>query len=181
MKTATAFGLAIALLLLMSPAAPAASNDGSYLTVLTVSAWTDGRDLLYITPTSIYWHHMDFAPPGWWPDNGQDHNNLPTNLIMQSSGTVPTQVVGWIPQWQCPPENPGCYSLAVDSSTLMLGLPLPAQYQLTGYKVIRARSSLGVYQYPSAGNGYTTIIDFNDDPPGGATWYTVQLTLAPVE
>jgi hypothetical protein len=67
----------------------------------------------------------------------------------------------------------------VDSSTLQLGLPLPAHYQLTGFRVIKARSYLGVEQYPTESNGYVTILDFNDDPPGGATWYSVQLTFAP--
>jgi hypothetical protein len=176
MKTSVWFGLVLILpFLLLLPPASAATNDGSKLETLTVSAFTDGRDLLYITPTTIHWHHLDFALPGWWVDPHQ-----PTYFVLQGSGAVPVQVVGWIPQWTCPPENPGCYGLETDSSTFLLGLPLPEQYQVTDVKVIRARYSLTVYQYPDAGNGYTTILDFNDDPPGGATWYKVQLTFAPL-
>jgi hypothetical protein len=90
-------------------------------------------------------------------------------------------VINWFPRWECPPENPTCYGLEADSSMLPLAIPLPSQYQLTDLEVIQGRHSLTVYQYPGVSNDYTCVLDFNDDPWGGADWYAVQLTFAPLD
>lgn len=160
--------IALMLSLLMSLAA---SAQAPQLKTLTLTAWIDGRDLLYITPDSIHWHHLDFAAVGRL--GGQ---NLPTGLFMNKRGPS-TLHFSWIPDWPC--QQWECRGEEVDSSSFALVVPLPAQYQLTGFKVIRARDSASVYQYPDLDNQYTTIIDFNDDPGGGADWYTVTLTFAP--
>ncbi|MGA8150060.1 MAG: hypothetical protein WB952_03865 [Terriglobales bacterium] len=162
------FSIAIALLLLMSQPASAQTS----LQNLSVTAWIDGRDLLYITPNGIHWHHLDYAAVGRL--GGQ---NLPAGLFMNRRGPN-TLDLSWIPGWPCVSWE--CRGEEMDSSSFVLGEPLPSQYQLTGFKVIRARYSVRVYQYPSADNEYTTIIDFNDDPSGGADWYTVKLTFAPL-
>jgi hypothetical protein len=176
MKLPKAFSIAITFLLLMSQMASAQKPQClTQLKNLTVTAFTDGRDLLYITNNALHWHHLDFAPPGWWGSR-----NWPTGLIMNHSKKY-GQNINWIPQWVCPPENPGCYSLEVDSSELLMGLRLPPKYQVTDIQVIQARESISVYQYPAADNQYTTIIDFNDDGWGGADWYQVKLTFAPAK
>ena len=49
--------------------------------------------------------------------------------------------------------------------------------------VLQARCSLSLYQQPTSSNGYTLILDFNDDPVAGAAWYEARLdvsTMAPV-
>jgi hypothetical protein len=175
MKTLRMLCVAIILSLLMPGGVSAEPQCLNQLKHLTVTVFVDGRDLLYINHGKLHWHHLDFAPPGWW--SGQ---NFPTGLLMNHSKRS-EQNINWIPQWICPPENPGCYSLEVDSSDFLMGLRLPPKYQITDMQVIRARESIGVYQYPSADNHYTTIIDFNDDGWGGADWYQVVLTFAPVK
>jgi len=164
--------IVLALSLLMSDAASGQQRESkNQLKQMTVMAYIDGRSFLVITPTKLRWHHMDFAPPGWWGGN-----NFPTNLFMNQS--LPNQQdVSWIPLWHCPPGNPLCHG--INSSDFLLGLRLVPKYQLTGMEVIRARSSVSVYQYPGPDNAYKTIIDFNDDPPSGADWYIVKLTFAP--
>jgi hypothetical protein len=42
--------------------------------------------------------------------------------------------------------------------------------------VIAARNAADVIQFPAADNGYTTIVELNDDPPGSADWYDLLLT-----
>lgn len=174
MKLPTASAV-LALLLLVLPAASAGSNDGNHLVKVTVTAWVDGRDLLYITPSSVHWQHLDLALPG------KRNANYPTGFVMANVDPDLALVMNWFPRWKCPPENPGCYSLEVDSSILPLGMPLPSEYQLTDFQVQQGRSSLTVYQYPSLSNDYTTILDFNDDLWGGADWYAAQLTFAPLD
>ncbi len=36
---------------------------------------------------------------------------------------------------------------------------------------MQARRSLTIYQMPGAGNGYTLILDFDDEAAGGSAWY----------
>ena len=170
LKTST---IALALLLLMLPAASAqAPQWQTDLKTLTVTAYIDGRDFLCINPTTLYWHHLDYAAVGRL--NGQ---NLPTVLSLRHSKQY-GQEVTWTPDWPCPPDNYECRGLQVDSSLLMMGLTLPHKYQLKDFKVIRARGSATLYQAPGEENNYVTMIDFNDDPEGGADWYQVKLTFA---
>jgi hypothetical protein len=161
--------IATMLLLLMSLAASAQDIHD-----LTVTGLIDGRDLFYITPTTLHWHHLDFAVVGRYGGA-----NFPTGLLMDKRAPN-TQYLSWIPDWPC--KEWECRNEEVDSSIFQLDFPLTPHYQLTGLKVIQAPpgGSITVYQYPSADNGYTTIIDFNDDPLGGPHWYRVLLTFAKI-
>ncbi|HVO81543.1 MAG TPA: hypothetical protein VMT28_12480 [Terriglobales bacterium] len=160
--------------MLPSPAIAQTTNDDSSLAKLTVTAWIEGRDLFYITPADIRWHHMGSLP------SSKSRANVPTGLVMATSDPDVALSINWLAPYKCPPDNSRCNNLEVDSSVLPLDVPLPSEYQLTEFEVIQGRQSLTVYQYPSAGNEYTTIIDFDDEPRPGADWYVVQLTFAAV-
>jgi hypothetical protein len=176
MKPLKIFNVAVVLLGLMSQAASAQQPQClNHLQTLTVTAWIDGRDLLFIHPGKLSWHHLDYAAPG-----RLGGANLPTKLLMSHSRRS-RQDVSWIPDWPCPPENYECRDLQVKSSNFLMGLRLPSKYQLVDMQIVRAREQLRVKQYPSADNHYTTIIDFNDNNWGGADWYEVQLTFGPVQ
>jgi hypothetical protein len=142
--------------------------------VLSVQAWIDGRDLLHITPTRLYWEHLDYAAVG-----RLGGANEPTKILMRSyAGLV--RRVPWYPDWNCPDWE--CRNYHANSSAFGFGmLPLPSQYQLVSVAVLEERESITVLQYPSAQNGYETIVDFNDDDWGGAAWYAVQLVINPVQ
>jgi hypothetical protein len=174
MRMSTILSIALVLGLLSLPAAPAQNahpSDG--LQNLTITAFIDGRDWFYLTPQDFHWHHLD------WVAVGHFYGNWPTGLSMDEQAPN-TQYISWIPIWPC--NDWRCYFEAADSSSFVPEFPLLSQYQLTGLKVIQAPSggSVSVYQYPSSDNGYTTIIDFNDDPPPGPHWYRVLLTFSGV-
>jgi len=176
MKILRVFSIAITLLLLVSQAAsaqviqPLNTNHR-----LIVTAWIDGEDLLYITPTTLHWDHLYFCVVGHW---GPPGTNLPTGLFT-GKASPNAQYLSWIPQWPSCAVTCSC-GYGTDSSTFKPEFPLPSQYALTDLTVTKAPSggAVRVYQYPSADNGYTTIIDFDDNPLGGAHWYQVRLTFA---
>jgi hypothetical protein len=173
MKQFKAFSIAIMLLLLMSLTASAQEPQWrNKLHNLTVTAFVDGRDLFYMTPQKIHWHHLDYEVVGRYGGR-----NWPTGLLMDRQAPN-TQYLSWIPDWPC--HSWSCGGEEVDSSEFTLDFPLPSRYQLKDLKVLQAPDggSVTVYQYPSADNGYTTIIDFNDDPLGGPHFYQVLLTFA---
>ena len=171
MKLFKLLSLAAITLLLMLPAASAQTS----LQNLSVTALVDGRDLLYITPQAIHWHHLDYVAVGLYG------GNFPTGLAMNNHKPN-RQYLSWIPQWPCPPDNPACVWLQVDSSEFRFASPLPSQYQLTKLSVTQAPGggSVSVYQSPDPDNGYITIVDFNDDPLGGPHFYTAVLAFAPI-
>lgn len=173
MKTLKAFSIAITFLLLMSLAASAQEPQWrNKLHNVTITAFVDGRDLFYMTPKKLHWHHLDYEVVGRYGGR-----NWPTGLLMDRQAPN-TQYLSWIPDWPC--HNWSCEGEQVDSSKFALDFPLPSRYQLVDLKVLQAPDggSVTVYQYPSADNGYTAIIDFNDDPLGGPHFYQVQLTFA---
>ena len=171
MKMLKAFSIAIILMLTAQAASAQAPQWGNKLHNLTVTALVDGRDLFFLTPKDLHWHHLDFVVVGHY------YGNWPTGLLMDRQAPN-TQYLSWIPIWPC--SDWSCNGEQVDSSTLTLAFPLPSRYQIKGLKVLQAPDggSATVYQYPSADNHYTTIIDFNDDPLGGPHWYQVLLTFA---
>ncbi len=117
--------------------------------VLHASALIDGESQLVIQGSTAHWHHIDHSPPGLW--NG---NDAPTVL----------DGVNWTPTWSTGTSCTNCDS----SSTTVT--PLAAKPQTVTLKAI-GRDSLTITQQPSAANGYTLIIDFNDDSSGGGANY----------
>jgi len=160
-----ASSIAIALLLLLTLTASAQTSTRN----ITVTALVDGRDFFYITPASLHWQHWDFVVVGRY------FGNWPTGLFM-NNGDPNRQHLSWIPDWPCWPQ---CYG--EDSSTFPFHVPIASQYHVTGVNVIQSPPGGAVrfHQSPNAGNGYTTIIDFDDNPLGGPHWYTVLINVAP--
>ena len=173
MKILKMFSIAIALLLLMSQAASAQAPERRKLQNLTVTAFVDGRDFFYLTPRKAHWHHLDYCVVGRYV------GDWPTGLLMDRQAPN-TQYLSWIPSWPC--SDRCCSGERVNCSPFALTLPLPPQYQLESIEELQAPDggSVKVHQYPSPDNGYTTIIDFDDDPLGGPHWYQVLLTFAAV-
>jgi hypothetical protein len=46
-------------------------------------------------------------------------------------------------------------------------------------EVLSGREILQILEMPTAANGYTLILDFDDNGPGGADWYHARLTITP--
>jgi len=127
---------------------------------LEVNAWIDGYSQLIIQGSTVQWHHIDWTVPG-----KEDGHDDPTNLTTVDMGTVP-----WYPTWLLP------FDQEQDSSQFTgLNLPLAAVDQIVGFTPIAVRYDAFISQQPSAANAYTLIVDFNDNPIGGADYYTVRL------
>jgi hypothetical protein len=126
---------------------------------ITVEAFIDGRSQLIISGNTAQWQHFDASAPGIPQNPGE---NYPT--IINS--------VNWIPTWSGDPSNCGGCPSSVFSGVCP---GLSAVTQPVALNIIQARQSVTIIQQPSAGNSYTLIVEFNDNIPGGAAWYIIEL------
>ena len=137
----------------------------------TFTACMDGRDLLMIQGSTLQWQHLDYqavglandCPPGASDAVGIDTTNNGTAGLSTS----------WLPTWALNPPPSGTLS----STFTGLSPALPSGPMTVSLNVIAARTSLTIYQQPSAANNWTLILDFNDDPLPGATVYTGEVTV----
>ena len=142
---------------------------GSGTVTLDVSAYIDGRDELIIQGNTLQWDHFDFAAPG-----RLDGVNYPTIITTTLNGSTQMNGVDWIPTWPLPPPDPIRFPAMSSVFTgLTPAIPDTTDVALT---VITARYSLTIAQLPTASNDFTTLLEFNDDPPAGAAWYEGLLT-----
>lgn len=132
---------------------------------ISIHAYIDGRSQLIVKANTVQWHHLDYAAPG-------RHGFV----------DLPTVINGfdWYPLW---PDIPDAENRQECFSSIYTNLSPPLldsdmQVQLS---VIQARYSLTVVQYPTAGNNYTLILEFNDNPLGGPDWYECELIITPAE
>ena len=127
---------------------------------MRISAWIDGRSQLILKGNTAQWHHFDANAPG-----------------REGGVTEPTIINGinWFPVWPGDPGDPNNNSCDCDSD-LFNGVrpPLPDEDMTVVLREIAVREEVSIIQQPSAGNDYTLIIEFNDNEPGGADWYTVE-------
>src|SRR5579872_1091445 len=143
---------------------------------IDVRAFIDGRDLLIIKGHTLQWHHLDNAAVG--RHQGDGNGNEPTIITTTRNGKTVMDHVNWIPNWPFPPPNEirfEAFSSVFD--TLKPHIPTDDAMTVT-LTPIAARSSLTIAQLPSPSNDFTTILDFNDDPVGGADWYEALLTIS---
>jgi hypothetical protein len=127
---------------------------------IRISAWIDGRSQLILKGNTAQWHHLEANAPG-----------------REGGVTEPTIINGvdWFPVWPGDPGDPlnhscNCFSDVFDG----VNPPLPSQDMTVVLREIQVRQEVSVIQQPSAANDYTLIIEFNDNQPGGAAWYTVE-------
>jgi len=125
---------------------------------LDIKAFIDGRSDLVIQGNNVWWHHYDYAAPGRWLGA-----NEPTYLNSFS----------WFPDWPQPGENRdcGCNSSVYDQ----LSPPLGVDGSPISVAIISARGSVTIVQQPSQNNGFAAIVEFDDNPPGGAAWYEISI------
>jgi hypothetical protein len=120
---------------------------------LLVSAFIDGHSQLVINGSNVKWHHLTAAAPGRW--QGRD---LPTTLGSRM----------WLPVWPQPGENRDCNC---DSQPLTdLANPLAAGAQIVTVEKLIGRGNVYVVQQPSAANGFTFEVEFDDDAGDAATY-----------
>jgi hypothetical protein len=143
-----------------------ASSSGVESATLTVRAFIDGRSQLILQGNILRWQHLDFQAPGRWIEGG---------------GPKPTYLngVAWYPTWPDKPNatNEDCKC----SSSTYTGIPALAKADTeqssdaVSLRVITARGNVTLVQQPTAANDYTLIVEMDDNVPGGAAWYEIQL------
>jgi hypothetical protein len=124
--------------------------------IIRVEAWIDGTSQLHIQGNTAQWHHFDYSAPGL------EGGNFPTII----------NYLAWFPTWPGSPYNcSGC----VSSVFTGVNPSLNAVDQTVGLNIIQARDSVSIVQQPAAANNYTLIVEFDDNGPGGADWYIIEL------
>ena len=121
--------------------------------IITVTAWEDGTDNFNYQGGNLWITHQAYQNP----------TNI-TVTTVQDGVTVQNNVA-FNPTWN-----------GSTSSDFSLVPALPLAPMTTSLTVISARDYMTLTQSPDATNNYTTIVNFNDGPSGGAAWYTSQLT-----
>jgi hypothetical protein len=150
---------------------PIAGFAAEQTLTLDITAYIDGRDHLIIRGGSLLWHHLDFAAPG-----RLGGVNLPTTISTTLNSAPVLTNFNWFPVWPYPPPNEirfECYS----STFTGLNPSLPDSSMTVTLTPKRARGSVSIVQTPSASNNQTLIVEFNDDPFGGADYYEILLTI----
>jgi hypothetical protein len=136
------------------------SSNAAAACPIRISAWIDGRSQLTLQGNTAQWHHFDANAPG-----------------REGGVTEPTVINGitWFPVWPGDPGDPLNHDCDCDSDTFNgVNPPLPSEDMTVVLREIEVRQEVSIIQQPSAGNDYTLIIEFNDNEPGGADWYTVE-------
>jgi hypothetical protein len=145
-------------------------SDPTETITIDVQAFIDGRDLLVIQGNTLQWDHLDYSAVGLW--NG---SNYPTTITTYVDGVQQNQY-SWTPDW---PASLSTGQSGTGDSSIFTGLTpaLPSSDMSVSLDTISARDSLTIYQLPTASNNQTLILDFNDDPSSGATWYDARITI----
>jgi hypothetical protein len=135
---------------------------------ITVSSYIDGEDYLYIQGDTLQWETISDTPVG---DPRFDVPSTTTDVSTTLNGN-PVQSFDWQPVYQ--PSSNFTYVYTGLSPSL------PSTPTSVSLAVLEGRESLTILQQPSALNGETLILDFNDGGPNpdfnGAAVYTAQLT-----
>jgi len=136
---------------------------------IRIEANIDGRSQLILRENTAQWHHIDFAAPGRLDD---------PDFCGHSQLYLPTVIndVEWYPAWpDVPtPENRGCDCESDIYDELVPAIPKSDRTPVLD--VIQARYRTQIVQTPNAGNDYTTIIEFDDNPYSCASMYIVELS-----
>ncbi len=132
-------------------------TQGGCPSELKIRALIDGHSQIVLTGAKAKWHHSNAAAPGLW-----DGHHDPTLL-----GTAT-----WTPVWPQPNDNYNCNcdsQLSPDVSA-----PLKEIEQIVTMTKTEGRGGVSITQQPTAANGYTLKVDFDDSKNGGA-WYEINL------
>lgn len=132
---------------------------------ISVYVQIDGRSQLTLDGNTARWHHLQAAAPG---RHGVDCGFTRTYGATWLNGQP------WYPQW---PDEDDCENRDCDcdsSQYTMLMPALPSEPFNVVLEAVDCRDTCSIVEYPSAGNGYRVVLEF-DDPDGGSGDYWVNL------
>jgi hypothetical protein len=134
-----------------------------------IRAYVDGRDWLVLRGTQVVWEHFDFAAVG-----RHLGNNQPTLVSSLKAGRPIMNEVAWTPEWPEPVPAEIRYR-ATSQAFTALEPALPRSHVRVTLEAVQARWTVRVVEEPSAANDFGLVLEFDDNPPGGADWYEVRL------
>lgn len=134
---------------------------------IEVQAQIDGRDLLILKGNTMQWHHLDFAAVG-----RERGGNAPTLIggLLSSNDTA----ILWLPVWPLPPPDEIRFE-ALSSVLQGIRPSIPADDLVWKAEKIFGRGEVKIVEQPTSANGFTLIVEFDDNAFGGSTFYGVVL------
>jgi len=137
-----------------------------------VQALIDGRDQLIIKGDTLQWHHLDNATVG--RHMGQ---NQPTIFSTMLDGVPELTNIQWIPNW---PEAPPAEIRYEAWSSIYTGLTpaLPGNDMIVSLIPISSRCATSIVQTPTSENGYSLVVEFNDNAASSSAWYHSRLDIS---
>ena len=142
--------ISVAITLVPAAAHGAAREPETQTDSITVEAYIDGRSQLILSGSSAQWHHFNYAAPGRW-----------------RLADEPTIINGveWFPTWPDVPDPENRCGECYSSVFTGVSPPLPPTKMDVELVPIQSRFETSVVQYPTPSNGYSLVIEFNDNRP----------------
>ena len=106
----------------------------------------------------------------WHPSFSPDGTKIAFTLRGSNKPTI-LNSVEWYPEWPEEGENRDCNCNS--SVYTELFSPLPSDSSPIELQLVTTRGDVSIVQQPYQNNNYTAIIEFDDNPMGGADWYEV--------
>jgi hypothetical protein len=130
--------------------------------VVRIEAHIDGRSQLILRGNTVQWHHLDFAAPG-----RHEFRNEPT-IINNAT---------WFPVWPDVPDEENRFCNCFSDVFKPVKPALPRQDISVNLNLLQSRDQTAIIQYPSEENGYTLIVEFDDNSFPGSDDYIVEVQL----
>ncbi|MFZ1113564.1 MAG: PEP-CTERM sorting domain-containing protein [Candidatus Acidiferrales bacterium] len=140
-----------------------------------ITACIDGESQLIIQGNTMQWDNLSYRVPGNPFDCTPSEGGAATTITTTLDGSPVLTNASWTPTWPASCALSFCFDVYSSIFTgLTPSLPAsPVSITLGGI----ARYSLTFAQLPTAANGFTLILDFNDGPPVGSATYEALVTV----
>ncbi len=129
---------------------------------INIRADIDGRSRLIIQDNAVQWQHYDWAAPGREPAV-----DLPTIV----------DCAEWYPVWSDIPDRRNDFCGGCLSSIFTPDPPRPNVANFVGIQRVKCRHRCDVIQAPKSTNGFTLVIEFDDNPVPSSTEYEIDILL----
>ena len=146
------------------------AGSGDMQFYLRITVLTDGRDILKIADNTLQWEHYDFAAPGRHISVGDLGGEQPTKIEISQDGNNWSSPVNWFPEWSQPYPN----EIRFEADSSLVTYYDASSFNLIDLDIVStsARGTISLVQEPAASNDFEALIEFNDNPPSGPSWYS---------
>ena len=125
-----------------------------------IEALIDGKSQLILSGNTLQWHHLDYAAPG-------RHGFREEPTIVNDAT--------WFPIWPNVPNEENRFCDCFSDAFKSVKLTQLKTAESVDVDLIQSRGETEIVQYPSKQNGYTLILEFDDNAIGGSDNYIVEV------